>query len=216
VVTQFGPLRRPAILLGALAMIVTGCTSGNDDTDPTFTPPTSTYKPPTSRSTSAAPTTTPPISTGPNVRPGEKPPTVPAQAKTNTDLGAELYARYWMQALDWGYATTDSSLAKAAFFSTCAGCTKFMQQFDGTRAQARHFRGGRIQILGTSLQPNDHHNQATAVYDLTSSQEALQVLTGSGKVVDSAPAIPKDVSRIWLRWTNDSWTVADWKEVVTK
>ena len=218
-VTQFGPLRRGAAasLLAALAVIVTGCTSGGGGADPTFTPPTSTYKPPTStHSMSAAPTTTPPITTGPNVRPGEKPPTVPAQAKTNTDLGAELYARYWMQSLDWGYATTDSSLAKAAFSPACTGCTKFMQQFDGTRANAQHFRGGRIHVLDTSLQPNDHHNQAIAVYDLTSSQDALEVLTGSGKVVDSAPAIPKDVSRIWLRWTNGFWTVVDWKEVVTK
>jgi len=216
VVTQFGPLRRPAILLGALAMIVTGCTSGNDDTDPTFTPPTSTYKPPTSHSTSAAPTTTPPISTGPNVRPGEKPPTVPAQAKTNTDLGADLYAWYWMQTIDWAYATTDSSLAKAAYASSCADCARFMTIFDDVRASDRQFRGGRISLSDTVNQPNDHRNGATSVVDVTVSVAALETLDAANHVVKRAPAIPTVTYRVWLRWLGSGWTLVDWKEAVTK
>jgi len=219
VVTQFGPLRRGAAasLLAALAVIVTGCTSGGGGADPTFTPPTSTYKPPTStHSTSPAPTTTPPISTGPNVRPGEKPPTLPAVGKTNTAAGALAFADYWMRTLDWGYATTDSSLAKAAFLPTCSNCMILVKQFDDAQAKDRHFRGGRSSVLSSALQANDHHDGATAVDDVTVSTGPLQVLDNGGHVVDSAPATPSLTFRTWLKWQSSAWQVADWKEAVAK
>jgi len=205
-------------LLAALAVIVTGCTSSSDDADPTFTPPTSTYKPPTStHSTSAAPTATPPISTGPNVRPGEKPPTFPASLNRNLPAGADAFARYWMQTLDWGYATTDSSLAKAAFAASCTDCARFVKgNFDDTRAEGWHFRGGRVGFLESTLQQPDHHANATSLDDVTVTVGALETLDRAGHVQSRAPAIPHITYRIWLRWTGARWTVVDWKEAVSK
>jgi hypothetical protein len=211
--------RRVALVggAGALALIVTACTS-NGGGGPTFTPPTSTYQPPT-QSTSPDPTTTttPPVTTGPNVRPGEKPPTFPASLQVNARGAADGFAQYWMRTLDWGYATTDSSLAKAAYSKSCTDCARFVKgNFDDTRSQGLRFRGGRVGFLESTLQPTDHRNGATQIDDVTVSVGALETLDHTGHVVSRAAAIPHITYRIWLRWTGKRWTVVDWKEAVAK
>jgi Family of unknown function (DUF6318) len=193
---------------------VAGCTSDTpapDDTSQTSL--TTTYSPP---HYSTAPASTPPITTGPNVRPGEKPPTVPAVAKTNTKAGALTFAVYWMQTIDWGYATVDSSLARTAFSPVCSDCTRFMKIFDGARAKGVHFRGGRSAILRTDLQSNDHHNGATAVIDVMTSIGALQAIDRNGKIVETDPAESNVTYRVWLRWTGTRWTIVDTKQAVHK
>jgi Family of unknown function (DUF6318) len=196
-------------VLGASA--VAGCTTASpDDPPPTIT---STYQP---HSHPATPTTPPPISTGANVRPGEKPPTLSPVGKTNTAAGALAFADYWMRTLDWGYATTDSTLAKSAFVDSCSNCAVLVKQFDDARAKGRHFRGGRSRVSSSSLQTNDHHNDATAVDDVTISTQPVRVLDSAGRVVDSAPANGTLTFRTWLKWRAIGWRVVDWKEVVAK
>lgn len=206
----------PIAVLGTLAVVtaaVSACTSSGGSGRPGTTVPMSTYQFPT-YSTRPAPTT-PPASTGPNVHPGEKPPTLPAAAKHNTRGAALQFAQYWMQTLDWGYATTDSSLAKAAFSPSCTDCARFMKEFDDVRARGQHYRGGRLSFKESAIQPNDHHNGSTYVIDVTVRQAALQVVGSTGHVVDSGPAVSRDISRIWIKWTG-RWSVVDWKEVVVK
>lgn len=196
-----------------VALAVAACTSSSGD-DPTFSP-TSTYTPP-SHSVSPDPSTTAPVTTGANVRPGEKPPTLPPAARANTDAGAIAFAQYWERTIDWGYATADSTLARSAYAPSCAGCERFMKQFDGARSKGVHFRGGRMQLIGSALQPNDHHLGSTAVVDVTLSAQALEAIDRTGKVVESDPAVSRMTDRVWARWANGRWTVVDWKHVQYK
>jgi hypothetical protein len=192
-------------VLGASA--VAGCTSANqDDPPPTIT---STFQP---HSQPAISTNPPPISTGANVRPGEKPPSLSPVGKTNTAAGALAFADYWMRTLDWGYATTDSTLAKSAFAEQCTGCARFVGIFDNARAKGVHFRGGRSSVISSKLQPNDHHYGATAVDDVTISIGALQAIDAGGHVVEDDPEHPTVVYRVWLRWKAPAWTVVDTKQ----
>jgi hypothetical protein len=197
-------------VLGASA--VAGCTSANqDDPLPTIT---STFQP---HSQPAISTDPPPISTGANVRPGEKPPTLSPVGKTNTPIGADLFARYWIRTLDWGYATTDSSLAKVIFAASCTDCARFIDgNFDDTSAKGWHFRGGRVAILESSAQSNDGRHGATSVVDVTISVGALETLDRAGHVVKRAPAIARSTYRIWLRWAANRWAIVDWKEAISK
>jgi hypothetical protein len=193
---------------------VAGCTSDTpapDDTSQTSL--TTTYSPP---HYSTAPASTPPITTGPNVRPGEKPPTFPKSLEQNSNGGAIAFAQYWEQTIDWGYATADSTLARTAYSSTCSDCERFMKIFDEATAKGVHFRGGRSTILKTDLQPNDHHNGATAVSDLTISVQALQAIDRGGTVIESDPPVRRATYRVWMRWTGMRWTVVDWKQVLHK
>src|SRR4051794_37157925 len=73
------PTRLLAIAL--IAGFLAACTGSDGDPKPT---PSPTSRPPTSSvvvSPSPTPSPTGPLTTGPNVRPGEKPPQLPAQAR---------------------------------------------------------------------------------------------------------------------------------------
>ena len=208
-------MREHRVLLLCLltAAALAGCTSEQPAQGDTSTPTLSTYSPPTY---ATAPASTPPITTGPNVRPGEKPPTFPASLEKNLPSAAGTFAVYWLQTIDWGYATVDSTLARRAFSPVCTNCTRFMSIFDDARAKGVHFRGGRMAISKWLIQPNDHRNGATAVIDVTLSIGALQAINRTGKVVEADPAEDRVMYRVWLRWTGTRWTVVDTKQAVPK
>jgi hypothetical protein len=197
----------------ALGLALAACTSGGG-ADPTFSP-TDTYTPP-SHSTSPDPSTSAPVTTGPNVRPGEKPPTLPAVAKTNSNAGALAFAEYWERTIDWGYATVDSTLMRAAYSPGCKLCDQQAQIFDKATNNRVSFRGGREAIIGASLKKNDHHNGATAVVDITFDVQQLKVTDHTGKVVETDPATPHVTARIWVRWIAGKWLVVDDKKVIYK
>ncbi|WP_375497152.1 DUF6318 family protein [uncultured Jatrophihabitans sp.] len=153
--------------------------------------------------------------TGPNVRPGEKPPTLERLGRLNTAAGADAYARYWMRTLDWAYATTSSAAIRNLYTSSCAGCAAFSRNIiDSTRAANEHFIGGRIVVTDSTVQANDGHAGATAVIDLTFNQTPLKVISASGRQDGEAPSIHAGTFRNWLRWTGSRWTIVDWKRAV--
>jgi hypothetical protein len=196
------------------AATLAGCTS--DQAAPGDTSAqmlTTTYSPPRY---STAPASTPPVTTGPNIRPGEKPPRFPLSLERNLPSAAGAFAVFWEKTIDWGYATVDSSLPRTVYSPSCAGCERFMKIFDGARADGVHFRGGRLLILAWTIQRNDHHNGATAVIDVTFSIQSLEAIDRGGKVVETDPAVSRTTDRVWVRWTGTQWAVVDWKHVVRK
>jgi hypothetical protein len=153
--------------------------------------------------------------TGPNVRPGEKPPVLSALGRENSRAGSILFATYWMQTIDWAYATTDSHLARSVYAGTCSGCARFLRiTIDDVRSRGRHFEGGRIGVTGTTIQPNDRRSGSTSVVDVTVSQAALRVVDAAGVVRERTPPSNEVVFRTWLRWSHGVWTVVDWKHAV--
>jgi hypothetical protein len=206
--------RLVALIALMLAGIV-GCTSSGSD-GPSRTPSSS--APVSSPARSTPPPSTPPATptvatTGPNVRPGEKPPVLTDFGKKNTPAGAITFAQFWIQALDWGYATTDSTLAKMYFLPSCTDCARFMKNFDEPRSKAQHFRGGRVSVSRTDIARDDRAHAGTTALDVTFSVAALKTLSSVGKTVSSAAAIPRLTFRTWLRWTDKGWRVAFEKQV---
>lgn len=214
-------LRRSAPFAGFVAAVVSlaACTSGSGTQHASSTMPsssTSASAAPTSASAPDSPSPSVPT-TGPNVRPGEKPPTLPAVGKTNTRAGADAFARYWISSLDWGYATTSSVLARELFTPTCVGCARFLTNIiDSTRTQGQHFNGGRISIKSTLLHSTDHHDSATAIVDLLVDQAPLVVIGASGKKISTSPPLSDAIFRVWLRWSSGRRAVVDWKTGVQK
>ena len=197
-----------------VALGLTGC-GGSSKPKKTFTP-TSTFSDPRGTG-SPAPSTPSVATTGPNTRPGEKAPVLPTLAKSNSRPGALLFAAYWIQALDWGYATTDSTLAYSLYAPSCDGCTRFLHStIDITRQKNQHFRGGRISVTATDLVPTDGHAGATNIVDVTVQQTAMKVISASGAVVESSMPIKDGLFRTWLKWDGATWVVVDWKRAVVK
>jgi hypothetical protein len=205
--------------LGCVVVSIAACTGGtgggHSSPEPSSTPPLASSTPSPTVSSTDPPTAVVPT-TGPNVSPGEKPPVLGALGKTNTPQGATLFARYWFAALDWGYATTSSALARELYLPSCSDCERFMKNFDEPRARQQHFRGGRSVVLGTLLVDDDNRHLGSTVVDVTIRVAALTTLDSFGNEVESAPAIGSLIYRLWLRWRTGKWAVIDFKQVVDR
>ncbi|WP_375491292.1 DUF6318 family protein [uncultured Jatrophihabitans sp.] len=197
----------------AITAALTACT-GSATPRPTHSPV------PTTPSTSAAPSSTAPPApvvptTGPNVRPGERPPTLPAVGHEDKPIGADFYARYWIETLDWGYATTSSALARTAFSPVCTGCARFVTTYDLTSKAGDHFVGGRSSITSSAIADNDKRNGAQYAVDITISVAPLKTVDAKGAAVSSAKPLTITF-RNWLAWRGVGFTVVDFKQVVMK
>jgi hypothetical protein len=151
------------------------------------------------------------------VRPGEKPPVLPAIAHEHTAAGAAAVAVFYIHALDWGYATMDSTLAKSVFAKSCTDCLRFVTNFFGKQvALGHHYAGSRLYISATRPIPNDKHYRADVVVDITVNQLPGRLLTTAGDLVRVEPAVPNVVFRTWLDWLDGRWTISEWKREIVK
>lgn len=136
---------------------------------------------------------------------------MPAVAKKHSPVGAEEFARYWFHALDWAYATTDSTLAKTLFAPSCKGCKNFVRKIlDAPRARHEHFMGGRLHILSTRVVKANR--SSGAVVDVVVNQSRLKLVTSTGRVVQTTSPTRRALFRTWLTWQAGSWAVSDWKQ----
>lgn len=154
--------------------------------------------------------------TGPNVRPGEKPPVLPALATHNSPAGAAEFARYWFAALDWGYATTDSTLAKMLYAPSCTECARLVAIFDLALRRKAHLEGGRLHVKRVRVASLSSGFGASQTIDVTFAQEPVKELSAAGKVLLSDTGSHSTIYRTWLRRTVDGWTIVDLKQVVKK
>ncbi len=151
------------------------------------------------------------------MHPGEKPPTLPAVGTTNTAAGARAFAVFYIQALDWGYATMDATLATSLFSDTCRGCARFVKTFFDDEVQlGRHYIGSRTVVTGAESVRSDHHFGSSQVVDTTVTQEKGTLVDSAGKVIEREPAVREAVFRSWLVWSHAHWAIVDWKRVVFK
>ncbi|MEO9140368.1 MAG: DUF6318 family protein [Jatrophihabitans sp.] len=203
----------------ALALgLAAGCTSeGGAGTSGSPSVPISSSAPPTVQTPTATPTpksssaTVP--TTGPNVRPGEKPPVLTGLARDNSPPGAVDFTLFWFESVDWAYATTDSTLARQQFSKLCTGCERFMKNIiDESARKNEHFRGGRLSVTTRALAKNDGHNGSSAVVDTRVNQTKFKLVSAQGKTVDTSNGVSGARFRTWLAWLDGRWVVVDWKQ----
>ncbi|MCU1657493.1 MAG: hypothetical protein JWO57_2149, partial [Pseudonocardiales bacterium] len=208
---QIGHSGRVLLFAFATALTLTGCTGSSKPkrtATPTFSELAATGSPTGSSAGSSAGSARPTVARSvPNTRPGEKPPVLPAAARSDTALGATEFARFWIEALDWGYATTDSTLARHMYASSCAECARLVSIIDSARTAGNYFRGGRIDISAWIVADNDGRHRATQAVDVTYSQSAIDVLAESGIHVGSSPGVTGLVRRVWVRPASHSWSI---------
>lgn len=195
-------IRLAAIVL--IAGLLAACTSG--DADPTPSPST-----PVSQSTTTSPTParTGPLTTGPNVRPGEKPPAFPDLARQHTDTGAVAFAGYYFKAFDWSYATNDAYLLRNLSLSSCGGCRASIRTIDGLAARNVTLVGGRVSLLSARIDSRDVGAQAQVVVDIELDEQPVVIEPPSAAPSTAAAAIRNHHSLVFLRWARSGWMVAD-------
>ena len=87
--------------------------------------------------------------TGKNVRAGEKPPVEPVLATQHTLAGAAAFSKFFIQTIDWGYATTNGAYPRHYYTSACIGCSNQADGIDRTRAAGNYYVGGRLQVVSS-------------------------------------------------------------------
>ena len=200
------------ILAGAVACTSSG--SGGATSSPTSTLPTS-ASPSSTPVTSVAPTPTPTVATtGPNVRPGEKPPTYPAESLRNTSSGALAFATFWFLTLDWAYATMDTTLMSENSAPNCTDCALAISGFRQAARVGEHFSGGRLILRSSTFAPNDGRNGADQAVDVDLGEHQLRVVNALGKTLRSDTAVKSMIFRLWVRWNGHAWTAVQKGHVV--
>jgi hypothetical protein len=146
--------------------------------------------------------------TGPNVRPGGKPPGLPDAAKEHTASGAQIFASRVVLALDWGYSTGDSAIVKPLYADGCGPCAKLVAAFDNVKESDRRFVGGHLDVktvASAKLDPKQPN--AEQAVDVRFGVEAVSVLDHGGKVVEGPYPAEVDTIRFYLAWQSDGWKV---------
>lgn len=195
-------------------LLVAGCTSGSAAPRPSTSPSTSTAAVPPSSTAPPAPTVPADVpTTGPNTRPGERPPVMPVAATKHTAAGAKAFAVFFIKTIDWAYATTSTTYMRHYFDRSCVECRSAADAVDDAAHKHRHFVGDRFKIRSSTPIANRDGAAGVDVYfDVTS----VDVLDSSGRVVDGLDAIHNFRERIYLQQSRTDWAVVDMIPRVSK
>jgi hypothetical protein len=194
------------LAIGLIAGLLAACTSGAADPKPT---PSTLTEPITSAQTSPTPTRTGPLTTGPNVRPGETPPEYPALARQHTANGALAFAAYYFRAFDWSYATNDAYLLRGLALPTCKGCKSSISAISGLAEEQGVLLGGRISFRSARIVHRQFDFDAEFVVDVGLDEEAVVLRLPSQAPSTAAAAVVGHHALLFVRWVGEHWQVAD-------
>jgi hypothetical protein len=198
---------RPGLIFAVAAVVaVAGCSAS-----PKPARLTAVTSPAVSVSVSPTPTPSPTVpadvpTTGPNTRPGEKPPVEPVAALAHTAAGAKAFAVFFVQTIDWGYATTSSAYIRHFAAPGCISCGGISAALDRTQKMHHSFVGDRlhgIHIGSASLRSSD------AIITVAFDVDAAEVVDSREAYVSAEPAIIGMTQRVELGWRDGSWTVTE-------
>jgi hypothetical protein len=207
-------LFRPGgIVAAACALLTLGITSCTGK--PT---PLNTSSAVTSPSASASPTPSPsqtslypsdvPL-TGKNLtKVGEKPPIYPDAARANTQAGALAFAKFFLQTIDWGFATTSGAYMRHYAAQSCGLCSGIGDGLDKTAAAGHLYLGGRFTNYRAETVPK---GEVSAPVDscarVTVDIPAVSVTDSRGHVVNGQQALKDQPFKLCVKRKAASWTV---------
>jgi hypothetical protein len=146
--------------------------------------------------------------TGHNVRPGEKPPVYPAEARARTEAGANAFAAFFIRTMDWAYATTNPSYMRHYSGASCGLCAGLETGIDKTAALKNWYEGGRLTVIssistpiGGVLASADHCS--LVAFDL----QASTIVDKSGKIYNAAGAYRAIRGKLCEKYVAHGWKI---------
>ena len=202
------------LALAVVASLTAACTSAppRATTGPSMPLPLTT---PTSLPTSPSPSPSPspsrtgPLTTGPNVRPGEKPPEFPDLARQHTANGALAFAIYYFKAFDWGYATNDPYLVAAISLPQCRACRIYVRSVRSLERSGRILRGGRITFNVASIFHGSVRLRADEVIDVSLNEEPVIIDSPAAPPSTAAARARNDHSLVFVSWVRGRWRIVE-------
>jgi hypothetical protein len=154
------------------------------------------------------PSPTGPLTTGPGVLPGEKPPVMSADTKQHTPAGALAFAAYYFKAYDWGIATTDPYLVDRISAPSCHACQAYVGQLTDLRAKGGHIEGGRTTILSSKVVTGVFKTKSEYVVEFKIKEDAVVLVTPSAPPSTSSPA-SNYTTLIFVSWSKTGWQIVE-------
>jgi hypothetical protein len=162
-----------------------------------------------STSATATPIPTGPKTTGPGVRPGEKPPVLDAIAKEHSSTGAIEFAVYYIKALDWSLATTDPYLLKQISAPSCKACAGYIKALGELAAHGGSVRGGRIRFRSSRLFDGPGDRTADYVVEVSYTQEPLTRVFPTASPSKDSTKPTSYHSHVFVSWAGTGWHIVE-------
>ena len=188
-------------------MLAAACTGGGA-TRTSPPPPPDTPSASASSSPSPSPSRTGPLSTGPNVRPGEKPPVLPEAAKEHSPAGALAFATYFIKALDWGFATNDAYLVEKISSASCQACKRNISALDKLNHDHGIERGARVHLVSGRLVTGDFRYKSELVAEIQLRQDRAVISRPSSAPTTIQPENPY-TSLVFVSWQSGHWIIVE-------
>jgi Family of unknown function (DUF6318) len=192
-------------LVAVVTLVAAACGGGAAEHPSTSSLASGPVSTPTARP-AVSPTT--PASSGPNVRRGERPPTMPAAAKEHTQEGALAFAGYFIRALDWSIATTDPSLLVPISSPSCAACNSYISRLNSLRRAHGYLQGGRLKLISEKIAIGSFSIRSDYVIVTRTFQEAVLLISPTVKPSHISDAT-QDESRVYVMWARNGWIAVE-------
>jgi hypothetical protein len=154
------------------------------------------------------PSPTGPLTTGPGVLPGEKPPVMSADAKQHTPAGALAFAAYYFRAFDWSIATNDPYLVTQISAPTCTACQRVIRGLSPLRSEGASLKGGRIHLETAKVVTGEFRFKSDYVVEVSLTQ-APEVITRKSSVPSTAAPATRDRSLVFVTWIGNGWRIEE-------
>lgn len=182
------------IRVAVAAFVVLSAAVGCDGGDPSPTTVPTVTSPSVSPSSSPSATPTPTVS----------PPTLPALARQDSPAGAQSFARFYIQVLDYSYQSGDTSLLRQ--LARCNGCDAVADGIDKWTTAGGRYEGGRLKVVGSDIVK--HVTGSAGLVALTYSRSTRILISSDGQreQVSSAPALQVVLTE---RRTSSGWLITN-------
>ena len=189
----------------AASLALCACSGGSSAPKPSPTPSSPSV---TVASPSPSPARTGPLTTGPGVHPGEKPPELSHFEREHTSAGARSFAAYYFKAFDWSIATNDPYLVAEISASNCQACRRVVNEIHDLKTKAETLRGGRIRVLGLKLVTGSFRIHSDYAIEVRTTQGA-EILSARSAAPSTVPAAGNDQSVVFVSWLNGGWKIVE-------
>jgi hypothetical protein len=193
---------RQAAIAGIATLALTAVTSCSKDSPGATALPSDTSAPPATTATTNPPPPPPPTGTG-----GAPVPTPAPAAAQRSDTGAKAFGVFYVELLDYTYATRDVAPLRQASDPACKLCTGIANDVGKYQQPGYTWQGGRISLKDLTIsQPNPTQPVIVANVSIT----ALNVTNPNGQRDPySEAAHPRAQFMITEKWNGNGWTVTD-------
>ena len=174
-----------AAAVAACLLGVGGCSSGEADAAPSPT------------SSSSTPSETPSASPSPTA----VAPTMPPEAAERTAAGAEAFARFYFDAVNYAFATGDVSIVERHSLPACTSCASTIEYVREPYDNQDRWQDVAIIVHDVAAPPLDARGAIVAL--------ALEQSEGARISADGEhrpePGVPPYSANMYAEWQNDAW-----------